>query len=41
VNKLHGLICDQTIELTGLKSRKEKLARLRRIAYRDTETGKR
>ncbi len=39
VNKSQGLICDQTIELTGLKSRKEKLARLRRIAYRDAETG--
>jgi len=41
VNRSHGLICDQTIELTGLKSRKEKLARLRRIAYRDAESGKR
>ncbi len=41
VNKSQGLICDQTIELTGPKSRKEKLARLRRIAYRDAETGKR
>jgi len=39
VNKSQGLICDQTIELTGLKSRKEHLARLRRIAYRDAETG--
>ena len=39
VNKSQGLICDQTIELTGLKSRKETLARLRRIAYRDAETG--
>ena len=41
VNKIQGLICDQTIELTGKKSRKEKLARLRRIAYRDAETGRR
>lgn len=41
VNRSQGLICDQTIELTGLKSRKEKLARLRRIAYRDPETRKR
>lgn len=41
VNKSHGLICDQTIELTGLKSRQETLAPLRRIAYRDTESGQR
>lgn len=41
VNRSQGLLCDQTIELTGLKSRKEKLARLRRIAYRDPETRKR
>lgn len=41
VNRSQGLICDQTIELTGLKSRKEKLTRLRRIAYRDPETRKR
>jgi len=39
VNKSQGLICDQTIELTGLKSRKEALAQLRRIVYRDAETG--
>lgn len=41
VNKSQGLICDQTIALTGLKSRREKLAPLRRIAYRDADTGKR
>lgn len=41
VNKRQGLICDQTIELTGLKSRRESLAPLRRIVYRDTETRKR
>ncbi len=41
VNRTQGLICDQTIELTGTKSRKEKLARLRRISYRDAETRKR
>jgi putative transposase len=41
VERSQGLICDQTIELTGLKSRKEALARLRRIGYRDPETGKR
>ncbi len=38
VNRSQGLICDQTIELTGQKSRQEKLARLRRIAYRDPQT---
>jgi hypothetical protein len=41
VNRAQGLTCDQTIELTGQKSRKEQLAKLRRIAYRDAETGKR
>jgi putative transposase len=41
VERSQGLICDQTIELTGLKSRQEELARLRRIGYRDPETGKR
>lgn len=41
VNKRQGLICDQTIELTGLKSHRESLAPLRRIVYRDTETRKR
>ena len=41
VNRSPGLICDQTIELTGQKSRKEKLARLRCIAYRDAETRQR
>ena len=40
-NRAQGILCDQTIELTGLKSRKEPLARLRRIAYRDADTGKR
>ena len=41
VDRSQGLICDQTIELTGTKSRTESLARLRRIAYRDPETHKR
>ena len=41
VNRSAGLICDQSIELTGLKSRKETLAPLRRIAYRDPESGRR
>lgn len=39
VNKSQGLICDQSIELTGVKSCKESLALLRRIVYRDAETG--
>ena len=39
VNTSQGLICDQTIELTGSKSQQESLAQLRRIAYRDAETG--
>jgi putative transposase len=41
VRREDGILCDQTIELTGLKSRQESLARLRRIGYRDAETGKR
>lgn len=41
VDKSKGLICDQTIELTGTKSRRESLARLRRIVYRDAESGRR
>ena len=41
VHRSQGLICDQTIELTGQKSRTESLCRLRRIAYRDPETGQR
>lgn len=40
-NRAQGILCDQTIVLTGLKSRKQPLARLPRIAYRDAETGKR
>jgi putative transposase len=39
VNRSQGLICDQTIKLSGKKSRTQELARLRRIAYRDAETG--
>jgi len=41
VDRSQGLDCDQTIKLTGAKSRREELARLRRIGYRDPETGKR
>lgn len=36
-----GLICDQTIEFTGLQTVKKCPVQLRRIAYRDAETGKR
>jgi putative transposase len=36
-----GLISDQTIELTGLHTAKKCPERLRRIGYRDKETGKR
>jgi len=41
VLKDKGLICDQTIEFTGLQTSKRCPTQLRRIAYRDTETGKR
>lgn len=41
VSGVDGVICDQTIELTGLKSHRESLAPLRRIAYRDALTNKR
>ncbi|MDH4254759.1 MAG: IS4 family transposase [Gammaproteobacteria bacterium] len=41
VDKSQGLICDQTIELTGIKSRREALAPLRRVVYRDADTGRR
>ena len=35
-----GLTSDQTIELTGVKPQKLGLPRLRRVGYRDPETGK-
>lgn len=41
VKRSSGLICDQSIELTGQKSRQETLTPLRRIAYRDPESGQR
>ena len=40
VLKGKGLICDQTIEFTGLQTAKKCPVQLRRIAYRDAETGK-
>jgi len=41
VLKSKGLICDQTIEFTGIQTAKKCPVQLRRIAYRDAETGKR
>jgi hypothetical protein len=37
--KSRGVICDQIIELTGWKARQDCPHRLRRIRYRDPETG--
>jgi len=41
VLKNKGLICDQTIEFTGTQTAKKCPVQLRRIGYRDAETGKR
>lgn len=41
VLKGKGLICDQTIEFTGIQTAKKCPVQLRRIAYRDAGTGKR
>ncbi len=38
--KNKGLTCDQTIELTGIQTAKKCPIQLRRIGYRDSETGK-
>jgi hypothetical protein len=40
VLKNRGLTCDQTIEFTGLQTAKKCPVQLRRIGYRDAETGK-
>ena len=40
VNKQQGLTCDQTIEFTGPLTAKKCPIRLRRVGYRDSETGK-
>jgi len=40
VDKESGVLCDQTIRLTGATSSKNYPERLRRIKYRDTDTGK-
>jgi putative transposase len=40
VDKRSGVTSDQTIELTGVKPQKLGLPRLRRVGYRDQETGR-
>lgn len=40
VNSTQGITSDQVIELTGLQFQGKALPRLRRIGYRDAETGK-
>ena len=40
VNKKQGITCDQTIEFTGAQTVKKCPIQLRRIGYRDPETGK-
>jgi putative transposase len=41
VLKNKGLICDQTIEFTGIQTSKKCPVQLRRIGYKDVMTGKR
>lgn len=40
VDRSTGIICDQTIELTGTLSHKDYPEHLRRIRFKDPETGK-
>ncbi len=40
VDEPTGLICDQTVVLTGARTQQDYPAQLRRIRYRDPETGK-
>ena len=40
VDRSTGVICDQTVALTGTTSRKDYPEHLRRIRFKDTETGK-
>ena len=40
VDRSTGIICDQTVALTGTTSRKDYPAQLRRIRFKDPETGK-
>jgi len=41
IDKTTGLRCDQTVVLTGVQSKKDYPETMRRVVYRDTETGKR
>jgi len=41
IDKKTGLRCDQTVVLTGFYSRKDYPGTIRRVVYRDAETGKR
>jgi IS4 transposase len=41
VQKDKGLVCDQTIELTGVQTAKKCPVQLRRVGYKDPVTGKR
>ncbi len=40
VNKAQGITSDQVIELTGIQLRDKSISYLRRVGYRDAETGK-
>jgi hypothetical protein len=40
LNKASGVTSDQVIELTGVQLKKKPVPRLRRIGYRDSQTGK-
>jgi IS4 transposase len=40
VDRNTGIICDQTVALTGTTSRKDHPEHLRRARYKDAETGK-
>jgi len=40
VDKTTGLLCDQTISLTGVATKKDYPEKLRRVKYRDAVTGK-
>jgi hypothetical protein len=40
VDRSTGIICDQTVALTGINSRKDYPEHLRRIRFRDADTGK-
>jgi hypothetical protein len=40
VDKTSGVVCDQTVAMTGRHSKQRYPAKLRRIRYRDPETGK-